>query len=249
MAATMMGAPMAHIQQQLRQAPQNPPPAAQPPIHPQPAPYAQQPAINPQPAPYAQQPVHPQPAPYAQQRPPTDPGSPQRMRPPTDPGSAPHMRPPTSDSALAVAPPKNNKVQLIFFAVLAAVVIAAVVIALASCGHAPPPPPKPAEKPVAAASDIAGKWVASDDTDFAYALTITAEGAFDLWIDRNKMGRCEEKGTLAAASDKTFNLTYKVNDCHRETVGQTQPLAVESFTGDALTIALAGGRQVYRRAQ
>jgi hypothetical protein len=133
--------------------------------------------------------------------------------------------------------------------VLVAVVAGAVIIALASCGHSAPPPPKAAEKPVGSVSDIAGQWVASDEMDFGYKLTIAPDGAFDLWIDRNKMGRCEEKGMLASASEKTFQLTYKVNDCHREAKGTTQALAVESFTGDGLTFALGAERHAYRRAQ
>jgi hypothetical protein len=170
------------------------------------------------------------------------------MAPPAAPSyAAAPMRPPTVDPATAPRA-ASSKTTYVFFIVLLAVVVGVVIIALASCGHAPPPPPKPAEKPISAIADIAGKWTASDDMDFAYSLTITPEGALDLWIDRNHMGRCEEKGTLSPPADKTFQLTYRINDCHREAKGSTQALAVESFTGDTLTISLGAERHVYRRA-
>lgn len=119
---------------------------------------------------------------------------------------------------------------------------------MAGCGHPAPPPAKPAQKPVSSAADLAGKWTASDDMDFGYVLTIGADGSYDQWIDRNKLGRCEQKGTLAG-SGTALQLTYKVNDCHRELAGTAQALTIEAFDGSTLTIAIGDERHVYRRAQ
>jgi len=100
---------------------------------------------------------------------------------------------------------------------------------------------------VTAVGDVAGTWRASDELDFTYTLTIGADGAYEQWIDRNRIGRCRQKGTLAGTG-KALQLTYQIDDCKRDDIGTTQPLAIESFTGDALTIAIAGERRAYRRA-
>ncbi len=97
-------------------------------------------------------------------------------------------------------------------------------------------------------ADLAGKWTASDELDFGYTLTIGADGSYDQWIDRNKLGRCEQKGTLAGSGPQ-LQLTYKVNDCHRELAGTAQTLTIESFDGTSLTIAIGDERHVYRRGQ
>jgi hypothetical protein len=101
---------------------------------------------------------------------------------------------------------------------------------------------------VSSPADLAGTWTASDELDFGYRLTIGADGSYDQWLDRNKLGRCEQKGTLAG-SGKTLQLTYKVNDCRRDAAGTTQALQVEAFDGTSLTIAIGDERHVYRRAQ
>lgn len=118
----------------------------------------------------------------------------------------------------------------------------------AACGHAPPKAPPPVQRAAATAADLAGHWAASDDLDFTYMLAITPDGTLDLWIDRNKLGRCEEKGTLVPAGQAgTFALTYRVNDCHRAAVGKTQQVVVESFTGDALRIGIGEEHHAYTR--
>ena len=114
------------------------------------------------------------------------------------------------------------------------------VLLLAACGHPPPAKPVAAERPVRAVADIAGRWLTSDDLDWAYTLALDPSGTIDLVIDRNKMGRCEEKGKLAPAAPPSFQLTYERNDCNREYAGAQLQLKVASFTGDSLTIVITG---------
>jgi hypothetical protein len=113
--------------------------------------------------------------------------------------------------------------------------------ALAACGHAPPPKPVPAEQPVHGIADVAGNWVASDDMDWSYALALDPSGTLDLVIDRNKMGKCEEKGKLVPGSEpQKFQITYERNECNRDYNGAALQLDVASFTGDSLTIVISG---------
>ncbi len=121
-------------------------------------------------------------------------------------------------------------------------------VVVVGCGHAPPPAPKPVEKPVAAAGDIAGHWVTSDDMDWGYALTIDASGTYDMWIDRARMGRCEQKGKLSATGASAFRLSLERDECGRNDVTPgAHDLTITSFTGDALTIAMDGVTRSYRR--
>ena len=117
----------------------------------------------------------------------------------------------------------------------------------AGCGHAPPPAPKPAERPVAAVADLAGTWNASDDLDFLYKLTIDKDGAFDLWIDRNKLGKCEVKGKLALTAGKLV-LAVDLDQCHRDVTETSADVQVEQFTGDAFVLTLREDSRAYRRA-
>lgn len=115
-----------------------------------------------------------------------------------------------------------------------------------ACGHPPAAKAPAPELPAGSAADLAGRYSASDELDFGYVLTIGADGSFDLWIDRNKLGRCEEKGTLSAgATPKTFALTYKVNECHRDAVGATEQVTVESHTQDQLVLVIGAERHVF----
>ena len=115
-----------------------------------------------------------------------------------------------------------------------------------ACGHPPAAKAPTPELPATSTADLAGSYTASDELDFGYTLTIGADGAFDLWIDRNKMGRCEEKGTLAAGgTPKTFALTYKVNECHRDAVGATEQVTVESRTAGELVLVIGAERHVF----
>lgn len=132
---------------------------------------------------------------------------------------------------------------------------AALAVALAcACSHPPPAAPKPAEKPVGSAADIAGTWRASDDMDYAYAMTIDADGAIDIAIDRNKLGKCESHGKLEPAGPHAFAVTFAHDNCHR-TLGAdvvTAKLEIASFTGDAITVELTAAdlseHRTYQRA-
>jgi hypothetical protein len=127
------------------------------------------------------------------------------------------------------------------------------IVLVVACGHAPPPKPAAAEQPVATIADIAGEWVSSDDMDWSYALALEPGGAIDLRVDRNKMGRCEQKGKVAATdAPKTFLVTYEKNECNRDYAGASLRMNVASFTGDSLTIVFGGygseERHVFTRA-
>jgi hypothetical protein len=131
--------------------------------------------------------------------------------------------------------------------------IVAVAFAIA-CGHAPPPPrPAPVELPVTGPRDLAGSWVTLDAADWHYTLSIDESGAIDQVIDRRKLGRCEQKGKLAATGQpKQYQLTYDKNECNRDYTGATLQLNVEWFTGYALVLVITGWggeeRHAYARA-
>lgn len=129
-------------------------------------------------------------------------------------------------------------------------------LVLVACGHPPAAHAPPADQPVAAAADLAGKWVTSDDLDWGYSLTIDADGGYDQWIDRGHMGRCEQKGALTLVAPRTFRIAFAREECHRDAslpngLGRLT-MKVGSFTGDVLVLELAGDglaeRHVYRRA-
>ena len=128
-----------------------------------------------------------------------------------------------------------------------------VVLVLAGCGHSPPPKAAAVERPVKAVGDIAGNWVSSDDMDWSYRLALDPAGTIELLVDRNKMGKCAQRGTLTAGeAPQQFQLTYKHDECNRDYNGAALQLKVESFTGDSLTIAISGyggqERHVFTRA-
>jgi hypothetical protein len=130
-------------------------------------------------------------------------------------------------------------------------VAVAVVVA---CGHPAPPRPPPSELAVKLPADIAGTWVTSDDSDWGYRLTIDKAGALAQVVDRGKMGRCEQKGTLVVdeATPKQFQITYDKNECNRDYNGAALQIKVASFTGEMLTLVVTGygseERHVYKRA-
>jgi hypothetical protein len=125
-------------------------------------------------------------------------------------------------------------------------------VLVVACGHTPPPKPPPAEIVVNGAADVKGKWVSDDDMDFGYVMTIDGAGAIDVVTDRNKLGRCEQKGALIAVAANKLRATYDHDECHRELVGHPIEISVSSFTGDLLTITLTAPgieeRHTYRRA-
>lgn len=124
----------------------------------------------------------------------------------------------------------------------------AFVVLLVGCGTPPARKPPPAELPVKSLGDIAGRWVTSDDMDIGYSMTIEDKGGIDVWIDRGKMGRCEQKGTIAAAQERTFRVVYKIADCVPQSAGVPIDMKVSSFTGASLTVVVGNQSRTYQRA-
>lgn len=125
---------------------------------------------------------------------------------------------------------------------------ASLVLVLASCAKPPPPKPPPAELAADAVADLAGRWVANDDLDWGYSMTIAPTGEIDVWIDRGKMGRCEQTGTMVAQGKRTFRVTYSRGECNPQAVGVPLSLSVKSFTGEYLTVVVADQSRTYQRA-
>ena len=123
------------------------------------------------------------------------------------------------------------------------------VVVVASCSKPPPPKPPPAERAADTVADIAGRWVANDEMDWGYSMTIEPAGVIDVWIDRGKLGRCEQKGSIErGAASRTFRIIYPRGECNPEAVNVPIELTVRSFTGDALAIAVADQTRTYQRA-
>ena len=123
-----------------------------------------------------------------------------------------------------------------------------VVVGLVGCGGAPAKKAPPKELPVERISDLAGRWVSSDEMDWSYDMTITAKGDIDVWIDRGKMGRCEQKGTIVALADKMVRMIYTKGECNPQAVRVPIDMHVTSFTGDSLTVEVVGQSRTYSRA-
>src|SRR5512139_2386170 len=100
------------------------------------------------------------------------------------------------------------------------------VVVLVACGTPPAHKPPPAELPADKVADLAGRWVANDDMDFGYAMTIDEAGGIDVWIDRGKLGRCEQKGTIEPAQSRRFRVVYKIGQCNPQAVGVPVDLEV-----------------------
>ena len=125
----------------------------------------------------------------------------------------------------------------------------ALVVALGACGSPPPPKPPPAERAADTVADIAGRWVAQDDMDWGYSMTIEPGGVIDVWIDRGKMGRCEQKGTIEkSAAARTFRVLYTRGECNPQAVNIPLDMTIKSFTGDALVVVVADQSRTYQRA-
>jgi hypothetical protein len=125
---------------------------------------------------------------------------------------------------------------------------ASLVLVLASCAKPLPPKSPPAQLAADAVADLAGRWVANDDLDWGYAMTIAPSGQIDVRIDRGKMGRCEQTGTMVAQGHRTFRVTYSRGECNPQVVGVPLELTVTSFTGDYLTVVVAEQSRTYQRA-
>lgn len=120
--------------------------------------------------------------------------------------------------------------------------------AVVACSKPPPAAPRPQERSAETVADIAGRWAANDELDWGYIMTIEAGGVIDVWIDRGKMGRCEQKGTISPAGSRVFRVTYTRGECNPQAVGVPLEMNVASFTGDALTIVVGDQRRTYTRA-
>lgn len=124
----------------------------------------------------------------------------------------------------------------------------AVVVGLVGCGGAPAKKAPPKELPVERIADLAGRWVTSDEMDWSYEMTIIPKGDIDVWIDRGKMGRCEQKGTIVALADKMVRVIYTRGECNPQAVRVPIDMHVTSFTGDSLTVEVMGQSRTYARA-
>ena len=123
-----------------------------------------------------------------------------------------------------------------------------VAVAFAACGGTPHKAAAPVEMPAEKVADVAGVWVASDDMDWGYKMTITAPSTIDVWIDRNKLGRCEQKGTIAASSPRVFRVVYTRGECNPQAVNLPIDMAVASFTGNQLTVVVGDQKRTYQRS-
>ena len=120
-------------------------------------------------------------------------------------------------------------------------------LVLASCGKPPAPRPTPAQLAADSVADLAGRWVANDEMDWGYSLTMEPTGEIAVWIDRGKMGRCEQTGTMLAQGKRTFGVTYTRGNCNPQAVGVPLAMTVTSFTGEHLTVEVADQSRTYQR--
>lgn len=123
-------------------------------------------------------------------------------------------------------------------------------VLVVACSKPPPPKAPVTEQAADKVADIAGRWAANDDLDWGYTMTIEASGAIDVWIDRAKLGRCEQKGTIAAGTaSRVFRVIYTRGECNPEAVGHPIDMQIASFTGGNLTVVVGDQRRTYARAQ
>jgi hypothetical protein len=121
-------------------------------------------------------------------------------------------------------------------------------LALVACSKPPPPKPPPAERAAKDVADIAGRWVTSDDMDWSYSMKIGADGIIDVWIDRGKTGRCQQRGTIEPGSASgLFRVIYTRGECNPQAVNVPLELEIRSFTGESLTVVVANQPRTYQR--
>jgi hypothetical protein len=125
-------------------------------------------------------------------------------------------------------------------------------LVVASCAKPPPPKPPQAELEITGPASFAGSWVTDDDMDRGYRLVIDQTGKLVLTIDRGKMGRCEQKGTLETGADpRSYRIVYTKNTCDPQYGGTPLEIKIASFTGAALALVITGDgaerRPVYTR--
>ncbi len=123
-------------------------------------------------------------------------------------------------------------------------------VLVAACGSKPPPKHAPAQIPVNGTASIAGTWLANDEIDWFYRLSLVPDGRFALTIERGKMGTCEQRGVLTQGNGPSaFQLRLTKDSCAPDgtPLGGELLLSVPSYTGDAMTIMyLVGNTQVRR---
>jgi len=116
-----------------------------------------------------------------------------------------------------------------------------VLLVIASCGSPPPPKAPDPEIEVAGPATFAGSWVTDGELDWGYNLAIDPQGRYLLTIDRGKMGKCEQKGVLAAGADpRSYSLVFTKNTCDPEAGGRTLAIKVASYTGTTLALVVTG---------
>ena len=123
--------------------------------------------------------------------------------------------------------------------------IALLLAVLAACGHAPPPAPPAKQLPAATVAAIAGTWATSGELDWEYKMVITPPDTIAFTIDRGTAGGCDQSGTIAPKADHVFAVTYTRGSCNHDVVGHPLDLTIASFTGDHLTVEVAGQRRTY----
>lgn len=122
------------------------------------------------------------------------------------------------------------------------------IVVVVACSKPPPPKAPVVERPADQVADIQGRWISSDELDNSYTMTIEANGTIDVWIDRGKTGRCEQKGKIVAGeASRTFKVTYKLGECNPQAVNTPIDMSVKSFTGDELTIVVFDQPRSYTR--
>jgi hypothetical protein len=62
------------------------------------------------------------------------------------------------------------------------------------------------------------------------------------------MGRCEQKGTIIALSDRLVRIIYTRGECNPQAVRVPIDMRVTSFTGESLTVEVANQARTYQRA-
>lgn len=88
-------------------------------------------------------------------------------------------------------------------------------------------------------ADVAGHWVMSDEMDWYYSMAVEANGALTVFVDRNKLGRCEQYAKVAGQAP-AFQLVYSKNSCNSEYAGAELKLQVASYTGKTLVLVVTG---------
>jgi hypothetical protein len=121
-------------------------------------------------------------------------------------------------------------------------------VVLAACGGGQKKQAAAVELPAEKVADLAGTWVMSDDMDWGYKMTITAPSTIDVWIDRGKMGRCEQKGTMKPSSPRVFQVVYTRGECNPQAVNVPIDMSIASFTGQSLTVVVGDQKRTYGRA-